>query len=31
MHAFWNLEQWFGDTMERSLEFFQKHLSKTSE
>ena len=25
-HAFWNMEQWFGDTMQRSLEFFKKHL-----
>ena len=25
-HAFWNMQQWFEDTMERSLEFFKKHL-----
>ena len=30
-HAFWNMEQWFGDTMQRSLEFFEKQLVKTSQ
>ena len=29
-HAFWNLEQWFGDPMKRSLEFLEKHLIKAS-
>jgi pectinesterase len=26
IHAFWNGEQWFGDTMKRSTAFFREHL-----
>ena len=29
-HAFWNMEQWFGDTMKRSVEFFKQHLVKAA-
>ena len=25
-HAFWNFDQWFSDTMQRSRKFFEKHL-----
>ena len=28
-HAFWNMKQWFDDTMQHSLEFFKQHLVDT--
>lgn len=28
IHAFWNNERWFGDTMERAVKFFEKHLGR---
>ncbi len=27
-HAFWNGEQWFGDVMRRTAEFFRQHLGR---
>ncbi len=26
VHAFWNFEQWFDDTMKRAVEFFARQL-----